>query len=51
MKATRVDSLTVAAGGLRAKGGLSFEAGVFGVIEPSKPSRRTLGDKNENSKP
>ena len=51
MKAARSDSLAIAASGLRAKGRLSFETGVFGAIEPPKAARRALWDKNENSKP
>lgn len=47
---TRVDSLAIAAGGLCAKGQLSFKTGVFGAIEPPKASRRALWDKIENSK-
>lgn len=50
-QAARVDSLTIAAGGLQAKGRLSFKTGVFGAIEPPKAARRTLWDKNKNSKP
>ena len=50
-KATSVDSLTIAAGGLQAKGQLSFKTGVFGAIELPKAARRALWDKNENSKP
>ena len=46
MKAARIDSLAIAAGGLRAKGRLSFETGVFGAIEPPKAVRRALWDKN-----
>lgn len=51
MKAARVDSLAIAAGGLRAKGRLSFKTGVFGAIEPPKIVRCALWDKNKNSKP
>ena len=51
MKAARVDSLAIVAGGLRAKGRLSFKTGVFGDIELAKASRRALWDKNKNSKP
>ena len=50
-QATRVNSLAIAAGGLRAKGRLSFKTGVFGAIEPPKATRRALWDKNKNSKP
>jgi len=50
-QATRADSLAIAAGGLRAKGRLSFKTGVFGDIELAKASRRALWDKNKNSKP
>ena len=50
-KATCADPLAIAAGGLRAKGRLSFKAGVFGAIEPQKAARCALWDKNENSKP
>ena len=39
-KATRADSLAIAAGGLRATGRLSFKTGVFGAIEPPKAARR-----------
>ena len=49
-KAARADSLTIAAGGLQAKGRLSFKTGVFGAIEPPKVARRALWDKNKNSK-
>lgn len=45
------DSLAVAAGGLHAKGRLSFEAAVFGAIEPPEASFRALWDKSENSTP
>lgn len=48
---TRADSLTIAAGGLRVKGALEFQNGVFDAIEPPKSARRTLWDKNKNSKP
>lgn len=48
-RAARVDSLTIAAGGLRAKGRLSFKKGVFGAIEPPKAARRALWDKNKKS--
>ena len=48
-QAARVNSLTIAAGGLRAKGRLSFKTGVFGVIEPPKAATRGLWDKNKNS--
>ena len=51
MKAARVNSLAIAAGGLRAKGRLSFKTGVFGDIEPPKAARCALWDKNKNSKP
>lgn len=50
MKAARVDSFTIVAGGLRAKGRLSFETGVFGDIELAKASRRALWDKNKKLK-
>ena len=50
-KATRVDSLAIAAGGLQATERLSFKTGVFGAIEPPKAVRRALWDKNKNSKP
>lgn len=39
----------IAAGGLRAKGLLSFKTGVYGAIGPPKAARRALWDKN--SKP
>lgn len=48
---TRADSLTIAAGGLQAKGRLSFKTGIFGAIEPPKAARCSLWDKNKNSKP
>ena len=51
MKATSADSLAVEAGGLHAKGRLSFKTGVFGEIEPPKAVRRAPWDKNGNSKP
>ena len=47
----RPDSVAIAAGGLRAKGRLSFKTGVFGAIEPPKAANRGLWDKNKNSKP
>ena len=50
LQTTCVDPLTIAAGGLRAKGRLSFKTGVFGAIEPPKVARRALWDKNKNSK-
>ena len=50
-RAARVDSLTIAAGGLHAKGRLSFKTGVFGAIELPKAARRALWDKNKKSKP
>jgi hypothetical protein len=50
-KTTSADSLAVEAGGLRAKGRLSFKTGVFGEIESPKALRRALWDKNENSTP
>lgn len=49
MQATRVSSLTIAAGGLQAKGRLSFKSGVFGAIELPKVAHRALWDKNKNS--
>jgi len=42
MKAARVDSLAIAAGGLQAKGRVSFKTGVFRAIEPPKAARRAL---------
>ena len=51
LEAARDQSLAIAAGGLRAKGRLSFKTGVFGAIEPTKAARRALWDKNKNSKP
>ena len=51
MKAARVNSLAIAAGGLRTKGLLSFKTGVFGAIEPPKAARRALWDKSKNSTP
>ena len=51
MKAARADSLAVEAGGLRAKGRLSFKTGAFGATEPPKAARRALWDKNKNSTP
>ncbi|WP_417296819.1 hypothetical protein [Ellagibacter isourolithinifaciens] len=44
-QATRADSLTIAVGGLQAKGRLSFKTGVFGAIEPPKAANRGLWDK------
>ena len=49
-RAARVDSLTIAAGGLRVKGRLSFKTGVFSAIEPPKAPRCALWDKNKKSK-
>ena len=51
MKAARVDSLAIVAGGLQTKGRLSFKTGAFGDIEPPKAVRRVLWDKNKNSTP
>lgn len=51
LEAARVNSLTFAAGGLQAKGRLSFKTGVFGAIEPPKAAHRALWDKNKNSMP
>ena len=50
-QAARVNSLTIAAGGLQAKGRLSFKTSVFGAIETPKAAHRALWDKNKNSKP
>ena len=50
-QAARVNSLTIAAGGLQTRGRLSFKTGVFGAVEPPKAVRRALWDKNKNSKP
>jgi len=50
-QATRVDSLTIAAGGLQARERLSFKAGVFGAIEPQKAARRALWDKTKTQGP
>ena len=49
-KAARANSLVIVAGGLQAKGRLSFKTGVFDEIEPPKAVRRALWDKNKNSK-
>lgn len=46
-KVTRVNSLTIAAGGLQTKGRLSFKTGFFGAIEPPKAANRGLWDKNK----
>ena len=46
-QAARVDSLTNAAGGLQAKGRLSFKTGVFDAVELPKAARRALWDKNK----
>ena len=48
-KVTLVNSLTIAAGGLQAKGRLSFKTGIFGAIEPPKAANHGLWDKNKNS--
>lgn len=48
---TRADSLTIAAGGLQAKGRLSFKTGVFGAIELPKVVRRVFWGKDKNSAP
>ena len=37
-QAARVNSLAIVAGGLQAKGRLSFKMSVFGAIEPQKVS-------------
>lgn len=50
-RATRVDSLTIAAGGLQAKGKLSFKTGVFGAIELPKVVRRVFWDKTKTRRP
>lgn len=50
-KAARADSLTIAAGGLHAKGRISFKTGGFGAIELPKAARRVFWDKNKNPKP
>ena len=50
-QAARVDSLTIAAGGLQTKGLLSFKTGVFGDIEAPKAACRALWDIIKNSKP
>ena len=50
-KAARANSLVIVAGGLHAKGRLSFKTGIFGAIEPPKAALRALWDKNKNSKP
>ena len=47
MKAARVDSLAIAAGGLHAKDRLSFKTGVFSAIEPPKAPRCALWDKTK----
>ena len=44
---TCVNSLTIAAVGLQAKGRLSFKTGVFGAIELPRAARRVLWDKNK----
>ncbi|MEE0044205.1 hypothetical protein [Ellagibacter isourolithinifaciens] len=51
MKAARVDSLAIVAGGLRAKGRLSFKTGVFGAIEPPKAANRGLWEKTKTQSP
>lgn len=48
-KATRVNSNSITAGGLQAKGRLSFKTGIFGAIELPKAANRGLWDKNKNS--
>ncbi len=50
-QATRVDSLAIAAGGLRAERAVEFQKGVFGAIETPKAARGALWDKNLNSTP
>ena len=51
LETARDQSFAIAAGGLRAKGRLSFKTGVFGAIEPPKAARRALWDKSKNSMP
>ena len=51
LQTTCVDPLAIAAGGLHAKGRLSFKTGVFGAIEFAKTIRSVPWDKNENSTP
>lgn len=51
VQAARVNSLTIADSGLRAKGRLSFKTGVFGTIELLKAARRALWDKTKTQSP
>ena len=51
VQAARVNSLTIADSGLRAKGQLSFKTGVFGTIELPKAARRALWDKTKTQSP
>ena len=51
MKAARVDSLAIVAGGLRAKGRLNFKMGVFGDIEPPKALAVPFGTKTKTQSP
>lgn len=51
LQTVRVNSLTIAAGGLQAKRRLSFKTGVFDAIEPLKMTHRALWGENENSMP
>ena len=50
-QATRVYLLTIAAGGLQAKGRLRFKMDVFGAIELPRAACRALWNKNKNSRP
>lgn len=49
LQAACVDSLAIAAGGLRATGRLSFKTHLFGAIDPQKTAARALWDKFGNS--
>ena len=51
IKAVRVNSLAIAAGGLQTKGRLSFRTGIFDAIEFAEAIRRALWDKTKTQRP
>ena len=51
VRATRVDSLTIAAGGLQAKGRLSFKTGVLVLLSFQRWSAVSFGTKTKTQSP
>ena len=51
LQAACVDSSAIAAGGLRAKGRLSFKTGVYGAIESPKAACCVIWDKTKTQRP